>query len=238
ILLEKLIPGEYDNTVTSADGSEIKNIRVTVIGCETSQCHIQLWSITTVLTLDDDSKVYGMLLGKNENGDILFSAEKGKSSAYKIDQVTAIDKSSLQDKFGFNTGIELRTDRFKPILATIHDEADERDFTELEEEAEDAGSFTSSQINTDSNALDLIEFQSKYKNKKISITGTVSMIREGESKFSIVIDDNIECYLEKTDDLQKQQLVKRLNKQITISGFCLGLRGLDKVVIENSRVNK
>ena len=237
ITIDRLIPGNYELTVSTADGNESQSTQITVEGGKTIEKEFRLWAITTVLNLDDESKVYGMILEQHENGDILFSEDKGNSKLYAAVNIATRGPASLQDKFGFKKGIALRKDRFKPILATIHNENDERDFAELQKQAEDAGSFQASQLVSDISAMDLIEFQEKYKGKKIQLSGSVSMVREGESKYSIVLSKYIECYLEKSgEDDQKKQMINILNKNINISGYCLGLRGLDKIVIENSEI--
>ena len=48
----------------------------------------------------------------------------------------------------------------------------------------------------------------------------------------------VECYIDKEDDYKahKEKMTAILNKDITLSGYCLGLRGLDRIVVVNTKV--
>ena len=77
----------------------------------------------------------------------------------------------------------------------------------------------------------------KYRNKKITVTGKVTMIREGETVFSIVFEDKVECYIEKDEDM-RQKLAAMKGKDAKVSGLCLGTGGLDRIVIVEAQLNE
>ena len=74
--------------------------------------------------------------------------------------------------------------------------------------------------------------QEKYINKKIIISGKVSMIREGEYMYSVVFNNRVECYIPKDGEPeQKKALAALKNQNAKISGYCIGVRGLDRIVV-------
>ena len=234
LILKGFIPGTYQMKISSLDGSEDKSLPITLVGGEVTNINENLWMINSVITLTDESKIYGYLANKLTNGDIELSEEKGKVKIYKAAQIESIAPASMRDKYGFTEGIEISADRFKPILSTIHDENDDTDYEEITENAKPL-KITASGIESDILDLDLFEMMTKYKNTNMTITGKVSFIREGESKFSIVLDNRVECYLDKDGTKeQKDALVKITGKTVTIEGLCLGVRGLDRVVVVNA----
>lgn len=237
LVLNGFIPGNYQMKMTSLDGSEDKSVPVTLIGGEVTEVSESLWMINSVVNLTDESKVYGFLVSKKANGDVVISEEQGKTKTIPADEVDSVESANMQDKYGFSDGIEIAADRFKPILSTIHDEFDDRDFSDEMEEAKNL-KINISEVQSDIQSLDLFEMMTKYKYKNVTLTGRVSFIREGETKYSIVIDNRVECYLDKDDSPeQKQALVQIQNKEVTVKGFSIGLRGLDRVVLINSEFN-
>ena len=232
--LKGFVPGTYQMKISSLDGSEDKVIPITLIGGQVTEINESLWMINSVLTLDDESKVYGFLVSKEANGDVVFSEENGKEKKYKAAQVASVGPATMRDKYGFSDGIEISADRFQPILSTIHDEEDSTDYDDQIEAAKTL-KVSSSDVESDIENLDLFEMMTKYKHTNMEISGNVSFVREGEYQYSIVIDNRIECYLEKDDTPeQKEQLVNIQGKNATIKGFSLGVRGLDRIVLINS----
>ena len=71
-----------------------------------------------------------------------------------------------------------------------------------------------------------------HMNKTIIINGKVSFVREGEEMYSIVFDDRVECYIPKDDDL-KSKLAKIKGTTVSVQGLCIGVRGLDRIVVVN-----
>ncbi|MCH2207366.1 MAG: PEGA domain-containing protein [Lentisphaerales bacterium] len=238
LVLNGFIPGTYQMKMTSLDGSEDKIVPITLVGGEVSEVKENLWMINSVVNLKDESKVYGFLVSKKANGDVVISEEKGQTKTIPADEVDSVEAANMQDKYGFSDGIEIAADRFKPILSTIHDENDDRDFSD---EMEDAKLLKASvsEVQEDIQSLDLFEMMTKYKYKNATINGKVSFIREGETKYSIVLDNRIECYLDKDDTPeQKDALVQIQGKDVTVKGFSIGLRGLDRIVLINSEFTK
>ena len=238
LVLNGFIPGTYQMKMTSLDGSEDKIVPVTLVGGEVSEVTESLWMINSVVNLTDESKVYGFLVSKKANGDVIISEEKGKTRTIPADEVDSVASANMQDKYGFSDGIEIAADRFKPILSTIHDENDDRDFSDEMENAK-ALKVSVSEVQEDIQALDLFEMMAKYKYKNTTINGKVSFIREGETKYSIVLDNRVECYLDKDDTPeQKDGLVHIQGKDVTVKGFSIGIRGLDRIVLINSEFTK
>ena len=234
-ILDNVIPGTYTIEVTSTDESEKTSSKIDVKGGETASASYEIWMINAALTLADGNKVHGMILSKEANGDVVFSEEKGKKKTYKKDEITAMEDSSLQKKFGFSDGLKIDKAGFKPLLATIHDENDDEDYDEIEKDAQDLGKVTASSIINDSETLDLIEMVTKYRHKKITVTGNVSFVREGEVMYSIVLDDKVECYLPKDESLV-DKLKSMVGSSVTLSGVCIGVRGVERVVIMNTKI--
>ena len=234
-LLDNIIPGTYTIEVTSTDESEKTSSKVVVKGGETSSANYEIWMINAAISLADGNKIHGMILSKEANGDVVFSEEKGKKKTYKKDEISGIEDSSLQQKFGFSDGLKVDKAGFKPLLATIHDENDDEDYDEIEKDAADLGKVAASAIINDSETLDLIEMVTKYRHKKITVTGSVSFVREGESMYSIVLDDKVECYLEKDESLV-EKLKSMIGSSVTLSGVCIGVRGVERVVIMNTKI--
>lgn len=234
-LLDNIIPGSYDIEVSSTDGSETSASKVEVKGGETSTVNFEIWMINAAISLNEGEKVHGMIVSKEANGDIIFSEEKGKTKRYKKDEIAGIEDSSLQKKFGFSEGLAVDKTGFKPLLATIHDENDDTDYDEIEKSAKNLGKMTASAILSDSEKLDLIEMVTKYRHQKVTVSGSVSFIREGEVMYSIVLDQKVECYLEKDESLA-EKLKGMIGTNVTLSGVCIGVRGIERVVIMNTKL--
>jgi len=234
-LLDNIIPGTYDIEVTSVDESEKSATKVVVKGGETTTKNFNIWMINAALSLTEGEKVHGMIVSKEANGDIIFSEEKGKTKRYKKDEIASIEDSSLQKKFGFSDGLAIDKSGFKPLLATIHDENDDTDYDDIAKSAKSLGKMTASAILSDSEKLDLIEMVTKYRHKKVTVSGPVSFIREGEVMYSIVLDNKVECYLEKDESLA-DKLKNMIGSNVTLEGVCIGVRGIERVVIMNTKI--
>lgn len=233
--VDNVLPGSYDIEITSTDESEKATAKAVVKGGETVTKEFQIWMINAALSLADGNKVHGMIVSKEANGDVVFSEKKGETKRYKKDEISSIEESSLQKKYGFSEGLAIDKTGFKPLLATIFDENDDTDFDDVLKSAGDAGKATASELIKDQESLDLIEMVTKYRNKKITVSGSVSFIREGEVMYSIVLDQKVECYLEKDESL-KDKLKNMIGSSVTISGLCLGVGGIDRVVIVKSKL--
>ena len=234
-LLDNVIPGTYDIEVTSTDESEKSSTKIEVKGGETTTKNFEIWMINSAIALNEGEKIHGMIVSKEANGDIIFSEEKGKTKRYKKDEIASIEESSLQKKFGFSEGLAIDKSGFKPLLATIHDENDDTDYDDIEKSAKSLGKMTASAIISDAESLDLIEMVTKYRHKKITVSGSVSFIREGEAMYSIVLDQKVECYLEKDDSLV-DKLKGMIGSNVTLDGVCIGVRGIERVVIMNTKI--
>ena len=233
--LDNVIPGVYDIEVTSTDESEKASKKLKVEGGKVASSSFEIWMINAAISLADGSKVHGMIVSKEANGDIVFSEEKGKTKKYKKDEISSIEDSNLQKKFGFSDGLQVDKAGFKPLLATIHDENDDTDYDEIAEGAQNLGKLAASAIISDSESLDLIEMVTKYRNKKVTVTGNVSFVREGEVMYSVVLDEKVECYMEKDDSLV-EKLKAIVGSSVTLEGVCIGVRGIERVVIMNSKL--
>ena len=234
-LLDNVIPGTYDIEVTSTDESEKTSTKVVVKGGETTTKNFQIWMINAAISLNEGEKIHGMIVSKEANGDIVFSEEKGKTKRYKKDEIASIEDSSLQKKFGFSEGLAIDKAGFKPLLATIHDENDDTDYDEIAKSAKSLGKMTASAILSDAESLDLIEMVTKYRHKKVTVSGSVSFVREGDVMYSIVLDQKVECYLEKDESLV-EKLKGMVGSNVTLEGVCIGVRGIERVVIMNTKI--
>ena len=240
ITLENIIPGEYELTVSSPDGNQKKTSKVIVNGGMTSEQAVQITMVNVVVELQDESLTYGMIVSKSAAGDLNMTVRKigdkllddWQSKTYKATEVISVKPSNMKKMLGITSGIKLREDNFKPILASIHDELDDTDYDELAEDAQNAGTIKSTEIDSDYKSLDLFAMQAKYMNKTIIINGKVSFVREGEEMYSIVFDDRVECYIPKDDDL-KSKLAKIKGTTVSVQGLCIGVRGLDRIVVVN-----
>jgi pSer/pThr/pTyr-binding forkhead associated (FHA) protein len=240
ITLDNIIPGEYELTVSSPDGNQKKTSKIIVNGGTTSEQAVQITMVNAVVELQDESLTYGMIVSKSPAGDLNMTVRKigdkllgdWQNKTYKATEVISVKPSNMKEMLGITAGIKLREDNFKPILASIHDEFDDTDYDELAENAKSAGTIKSTDVDSDYKSLDLFAMQTKYMNKTIIINGKVSFVREGEEMYSIVFDDRVECYLAKDDDL-KSKLAKIKGTTVSVQGLCIGVRGLDRIVVVN-----
>jgi hypothetical protein len=89
---------------------------------------------------------------------------------------------------------------------------------------------TASEVSDDFKALTLAEAATKYRNKAVFLSGTVTAVRQGGDFVSLSLDNRCELYF-RADEALAARLLKTLGKEINASGFCLGFRGLDRLVV-------
>ena len=244
LVLKDVLPGEYKLKVASVDESETKESTITIQGGEQVESKISLKFVNSVLKLINGEQLYGIVLTKDESEVTYSYRKKGEQSfeewqtiSVKVSEIESINRSSLQEMLGFSKGIHLQADYFKDLQPSIHDENDSTDYEAILEEADDLGELAASSLIKDYNDLDLLSLVAKYRHKKVTVTGKVTLIREGEKMFSIVLEDRVECYLHKDENL-RPKLSTLKGKDVKISGLCIGAGGLDRIVIVESQLNE
>ncbi|MEN9362113.1 MAG: hypothetical protein RL095_3648 [Verrucomicrobiota bacterium] len=227
--IPRLLPGSHEVRIRPIGGDMEFKKKIDLKPKEVQPLEIEGWIIDTMVQLRDTRKVYGMLLKRSADGGITLAETPGKSSVYAAGAILDVGKATIADKYGFSRGIEVKRDRFEDLLVTIWNPAGS-DFREALAKAPKLAPLKASEVDADFKALTLAEAAIKYRNKTVFLSGTVTAVRKGGDFVSLSLDNRCELYF-RADDEMAGRLLKTLGKEINASGFCLGFRGLDRLVV-------
>lgn len=125
---------------------------------------------------------------------------------------------------------------FGPLMESVYPENYKANYSAMLKTAKSTGSITTSQLVDDLLFMSEKQLSVKYRNKKMKVTGKVSIIREGEKVYSVVLDDLIECYIDKDSNLVST-LKSIVGQQASLTGLAVGVGGLDRVVMVKAALN-
>ena len=227
--IPRLLPGSHEVRIRPLGGDMEFKKKIELKPKDSLPVEIEGWMIDTMVQLRDTKKVYGMLLKRSADGSVILAEAPGKSTTYAAGDILEVSKGSVADKYGFSRGIEVKRDRFEDLLVTIWNPmgSDHRDKLA---NAEKMKPMKASQVDADFKALTLAEAATKYRNKAVFLSGTVTAVRKGGDFVSLSLDSRCELYF-RADEAFAARLLKTLGKEINASGFCLGFRGLDRLVV-------
>ncbi len=230
-----LIPGPHEVTIRPVGSNLAVKQMITVKPKDDFAVEMQGWIVDTMVqTRTGNRKVYGMLLQKRPDGGLVLAEAPGKSTTFAAADILLTDKATLADKYGFSRGIEVKFDRFQPLVVTIWDPANS-DFRAELANSEKLPPLTVAAIEAEFQTLPLTKIKSKYLGKIVTLSGKVQAIRKGGDFLSVDLNGRCEVYFRATDELANR-LLKSRDQEITLSGYSLGICGIDRLVLTEARI--
>ena len=230
-----LIPGPHEVSIHPVGSKLAAKQMITVKPKDDLAVEIQGWIVDTVVqTRTGNRKVYGMLLQKRPDGGLVLAEAPGKSTTFTAADILITDKATLADKYGFSRGIEVKVDRFQPLVVTIWDPTGS-DFRAELANSEKLSPLKVAAIEAEFQTLPLAKIKSKYLGKVMTLSGKVQAIRKGGDFLSIDLEGRSEVYFRATDELANR-LLKLRDQEITVSAYSLGICGLDRLVLTEARI--
>jgi hypothetical protein len=226
----RLLPGQHEVVVRPVGGGFAARRTVTLKPREDQEIEMQAWIVDTVVQLKSGGRrIYGMLLEKRPGGGLVLAEAPGKSQSFGAAEVLLVDKASLADKYGFSRGIEVKTDRFQPLVVTIWDPAGS-DYRADLAGAERLPPMQIFQLEEEFRTSLFSAVKLKYRGKSMELSGRIQAVRRGGEFLSVDLGGRSEVYFRFSEEIARR-LLGSLGKEVSVRGYSLGYRGLDRLVL-------
>ena len=216
-VLNNILAGNYVLKIEHPSGA-YRNANITIPKRSNCVQRVTMWIPTHKLKLQDGSIIVGMLLERDERGDIVMELPNRRPERYLKVQIDSLDEMDDEE-------VKEAVEKFSKANRSAAGGS----------ARVDSNSLMADDLAAKAEAISVQSFNQLYQNRQLQITGKPTLLMKENGLYTIMFGMKIKCVFSQgtpAADYDAMSAAKADNENITIRGICSG-KVNDLVTLKN-----
>ena len=217
LVLSNILSGNYVLKIEHPSGAFI-NGNITIPKRSNCVQRVTMWIPTHKLKLQDGTLIVGMLLERDERGDIVMELPNRRPERYLKVQIDSLEEMDDEE-------VKEAVEKYSKANRSAAGGSSRAD----------ANSLMADDLASKAEAMSAQSFNQLYQNRQLNLTGNPTLLMKENGLYTIMFGTKIKCVFSQgtpADDYDAMSAAKAGNENITIRGTCSG-KNNDIVTLKN-----